>query len=97
MSAAERTAIDWALSTPVAEGMSTNSASMAGTAQELPSSDMKPVKMRSGFSSLATAARILAQPSTSDPSASSSLTWIARSAPMPSDVRRAWVTRSAAS
>ena len=46
------------------------------------------------LSSLAIAARIFASPSASVASASSSLTWIARSAPIPSAVRSAWPTRS---
>ena len=33
-------------------------------------------------------------PSGSEPSTAGSFTWIARSAPIPSAVRRAWVTRS---
>jgi len=63
-------------------------------AARLPSSDMKPANTRSGLSAFATAARIFAVPSESEPSAAVSFTWTARSAPMPSAVRSDWVTRS---
>jgi hypothetical protein len=52
------------------------------------------MKIRSGLSSFAMAPSTFATPSASEPSTSGSFTWMARSAPMPSAVRSAWVTRS---
>ena len=60
----------------------------------LASSDMRPIITRSGLSAFATAARSFATPRASEPSAAASFTCTARSAPMPSAVRSAWVTRS---
>ena len=81
-------------SAAVVWGTPTSSASMGGTAVKLPSSDISPVRIRSGCSALAIAARMREMPSASEPWTSASLTWMARSAPIPSAVRRAWVTRS---
>ena len=77
-----------ALETPI------SSAIIGPTADALLSSDISPISTRSGLSSFATAASTLAMPRASEPSISASFTWMARSAPMPSAVRRAWVTRS---